>query len=84
MVENIHFLEKKTAQAIATSPGNGGCTHVVHGRSRVTIDPRIPATPGRNTSGFYRSGSAVGYSARRLKGELPLGGGTHLLLALVL
>ena len=32
----------------------GGFTHVMHGRSRTTIDPRIPAeptVPGRSTSG---------------------------------
>ena len=34
-------------------PGRGGGhTHVIHGRSRMTIDPRIPTMPGRNTSGF--------------------------------
>ena len=26
---------------------------VVHGRSRRTIDPRIPAMPGRSTSGLF-------------------------------
>ena len=29
--------------------GGQGCTRAVHGRSRITIDPRI--MPGRNTSG---------------------------------
>ena len=28
----------------------------MHGRSRMTIDPRIPAMPGRSTSGFHRPG----------------------------
>ena len=32
----------------------GGCTHVVHGRSRMSIDPRIPATSARSTWGFHR------------------------------
>ena len=28
----------------------GGCTHVMHGRSRITIDPRIPTLPGRSVA----------------------------------
>ena len=54
------------------------CTHVMHGPSRMTIDPRIPTMPGRSTSGFHRPGrhclhqarSAVRCSASRMKGEL--------------
>ena len=50
----------------------------MHGRSRMTIDPRIPTMPGRSTSGFHRPGrhrlhqarSAVRCSASRMKGEL--------------
>ena len=37
----------------------GGCAHnngIMHGRSRMTIDPRIPTMPGRSTSGFGRIG----------------------------
>ena len=34
----------------------GGCTQFVHGRSRVTIDPRIPTMLGRSTSGFHQPG----------------------------
>ena len=30
----------------------GGYTHVMRGRSRMTINPRIPTMPGRSTSGF--------------------------------
>ena len=26
-----------------------GCTHVMHDRSRMAIDPRIPTMPGRST-----------------------------------
>ena len=48
------------------------------GRSRVTIDPRIPAMPGRSTSGVHRPGrhclhqarSAVRCWGSRIKGEL--------------
>ena len=32
--------------------GEGGVLGIMHGRSRVTIDPRIPTMPGRSTSGF--------------------------------
>ena len=56
----------------------GGCTQFVHGRSRMTTDPRIPTMPGRSTSGFHQPGkhclhqprSAVRCSASRMKGEL--------------
>ena len=36
--------------------GGGGCTQFVHGRSRMTIDLRIPTMPGRSTSGFHQPG----------------------------
>ena len=36
--------------------GGRGCTHAMHGRSHVTIDPRIPTMLGRSTSGFHRPG----------------------------
>ena len=50
----------------------------MHGRSRVTIDPRTPTMPGRSTPGFHQPGrhclhqarSAVRCSASRMKGEL--------------
>ena len=32
----------------------GGVLMIMHGRSRKTIDPRIPTMPGRSTSGFHR------------------------------
>ena len=55
-----------------------GCTRVMHGRSRMAVDPRIPAMPGRSTSGAQRPGrhclhqarSAVRCLASRMKGEL--------------
>ena len=58
--------------------GWGGCTLFVHGRSRVTIDPRIPTMPGRRMSGVHQPGrhclhqarSAVRCSASLMKGEL--------------
>ena len=50
----------------------------MHGRSLMTIDPRILTMPGRNTSGFYQPGrhclhqarSAVACLVSRMKGEL--------------
>ena len=33
--------------------GGGRGSQFVHGRSRMTIDPRIPTVPGRSTSGFH-------------------------------
>ena len=58
--------------------GMGGRTQFVHGRSRMTVDPRIPTMPGRSTSGFHQTGryclhqaqSAVRCSASHMKGEL--------------
>ena len=43
----------------------GGHTHVMHGRSRMTIDPRIPTMPGRSTSGFHRPDRHWGRVMRR-------------------
>ena len=59
--------------------GWGECFHFMHGRSRMTIDPRIPTWPGRSTSGFRGPGghgmhqaprSAVRCSASCTKGDL--------------
>ena len=58
----------------------------MHGRSRMTRDPRIPTMLGRSTSGFHQPGrhclhqarSAVRCSASRMKGDLLwLEGGGH-------
>ena len=32
--------------------GRGGGSQFVHGRGRMTIDPRTPTMPGRSMSGF--------------------------------
>ena len=50
----------------------------MHGRGRITINPRIPTMPGRSMSAFHRPGrhclhqarSAVRCPASRVKGEL--------------
>ena len=60
------------------SIGGGGGTQFVDGRSRMTVDPRIPTMPGWSTSDFHQPGrhflhqarSAVRCSASRMKGEL--------------
>ena len=44
----------------ATSGRGGGCTPFVHGRSRMTTDPRIPTMPGRSMSVFHEPGSTGG------------------------
>ena len=36
-------------------PGGGGDTQFRHGRSRMTMNPRIPIMPGRSTSGFRQN-----------------------------
>ena len=45
--------------------GGGRCTQFVHGRSRMTIDPRILTMPGRSTSGFHQSGKGGGGGVKR-------------------
>ena len=44
--------------------GKGGCTHAIHGRSRMTIDPCITTMPGRSTSSF-QGGGVNGMEATR-------------------
>ena len=36
---------------------SGGVLNIKHGRSRRTINPRIPTLPGRSTSDFHRPGT---------------------------
>ena len=44
------FVHRKTEDA----PG-GGCTQFVRGRSRMTVDPRIPTMRGWSTWGFHQT-----------------------------
>ena len=46
------------------NPAVVGCTHVMHGGSRMTTDPRIPTMPERKTSGFHRPGRHCLHQAR--------------------
>ena len=58
--------------------GREGVLVIMHGRSRMTVDPRTPTMPGRSTPVFHRLGrhclhrarSAVRRWASRMKGEL--------------
>ena len=83
VVQKIHYFAEKCCRCLSkrltqTTVG-GGCTQFVHGRSRMTIDPRIPTMPGRSTSGFHQPGRhclhrarshRVRCSASRVKGGL--------------
>ena len=51
-VQLDHCQQKIERGLLTAFTWGAGCTHVMHGRSRMTIDPRIPTMPGRNTSGF--------------------------------
>ena len=54
-LHDLHTFRESTA--LRRFRGGGGqCTQFVHGRSRMTIDPRIPTMPGRSTSGFHQPG----------------------------
>ena len=44
--------------------GGEGGTQFVHGRSRMTMDPRIPTLLGRSTSGFHQPGRHCLHQAR--------------------
>ena len=47
-------------------------TQFVHGRSRMTIDPRTPTMPGRSTSGFHQPGGYCLHQARLRDAIIPL------------
>ena len=50
----------------------GGCTHVMHGRSRMAIDPctPTPTMPERSTSSFHRPGRHCLHQARSKRREV--------------
>ena len=62
----------------SVSSAGGGVLIIVHGHSRLIVDPRIPTTPGRSASGFHRPGRHCLQQARgaarrwasRMKAEL--------------
>ena len=79
-------ITERAAIGLREGGGGGGVLDrrnvldLMLGRSRMTIDPRIPTMPGRSASGFHRPGRhllapsfakrKVRCSASRLKGEL--------------
>ena len=74
--EGVHI--DFSCRSVQNQKGEGVCAQFVHGRSRMTIDPRIPTMPGRSTSGFHQpdrhclhqARSAVKCSASRMRGKL--------------
>ena len=50
---------------------------IMHGRSRMTIDPRLPTMPGRSRSGFDRPDRMLtpGANRREVSGESDKGRG---------
>ena len=58
------ILRRSNAADRAGGLGGGGVLIVVHGRSRMTIDYRIPKMPARSTSGFHRPGRSCLHQAR--------------------
>ena len=59
----VEVKRDKGSSNVEEEEGGGG-THVMHGRSRVAIDPRVPTMPGLSTSGFHRSGRHCLHQAR--------------------
>ena len=52
----------------AQGGGEGGLLVVVHGRSRMIIDPRIPTVPARSTSDSHGPGGHWLHQARSAGG----------------
>ena len=59
-------ISRVSCSALFLGVGGGGRSVLsfVHGRSRMTLDPRIPAMPGRSTSAFHQSGRHCLHQAR--------------------
>ena len=76
----VRFSASRIKSELHTVGGGRGIDFM-HGRSLMTISPRIPTVPGRSTSGFLRTcrtdiacanlKSAVRRSASGMQGELP-------------
>ena len=51
---NERFVARAAGNIRARAAGweGGGCTHVMHGRGRTNIDPRIPTNAGTERVGF--------------------------------
>ena len=57
LTEENKILKKFVFPETPKSGRGGRCTQFVHGRSRMAIDPRTPAMPGRSALGFHQPGS---------------------------
>ena len=58
------LLHRKGQRKFPHQSRQGGRTHFMHNRTLKTMDPRIPATSGRSTSGFHRPGRHHVHQAR--------------------
>ena len=59
----VHATSRTNAWKLPWGEGGGVLDrryvlNLMHGRSRMIIDPRIPTMPGRSMSGFHRPGRA--------------------------
>ena len=54
-----------------------GSKHVVHGRSRMAIDPRVPTMPGRSTVGFPPTRQTLRACTKRQAKREVLGGSSE-------
>ena len=61
----VHVTPNPTARKQGRGgEGGRGCTRSKRSRSRMTVDPRVPAASGRNKSGFHRLGTHRAHHAR--------------------
>ena len=69
----IFEVGRERGQRAAADGGGGGVLVAIHGRSRMTIHPRIPTMPGLSTSDVHRPGMhcllALGVERRAVFGE---------------
>ena len=74
-IKNIRFSGGLSCIWMTASNGliagrvRGGVLIIMHGRSRMTIDPRIPTMPGQSTLGFQPPLLAPGAKRREVFGE---------------
>ena len=69
-INSIYYTRgKERWRGLRGGIGRAGCTHFMHSPSRMTVDPRIPSTPGRSTPGFDRPDRYRDRQARK-KGDV--------------
>ncbi|CAN0231465.1 unnamed protein product [Laminaria digitata] len=62
----LPICKTQTFDSDSCSISNTSVPIFMHGRGRMTIDPRIPTMPGRSTSGYRRPGRQRRDGARRV------------------